>query len=100
MKPIWWACLISAILAAIFSILTAVELGITASGTGDGNPCATTSGSGLIADQTTAIRSHYAFWRIDHGEIGGFPPQRECSLYGAVTPEGPRSEEHTSELQP
>jgi hypothetical protein len=89
MRPIWWACLASAILVAIFSILTAIELGVTASGAGDGNPCSPTSNSGLLGDQTPAVRSHYAFWRIDHGEIGGFPPQRECSLYGAVSLDGP-----------
>ena len=91
MKPIWWACLASAVLAAIFSILIAIELGVTASGAGDGNPCSPTGSSGLIADQTSAMQSHYAFWRIDHGEIGGLPPQRECSLYGAVSLDGPFS---------
>jgi hypothetical protein len=89
MRPLWWAILVSVLLAAFFSILIAIELDITASGAGDNNPCSPTSSNGLISDQTVDTQTHYSYWRIDHGNIEGVPPQRECRLYGSVSLDDP-----------
>jgi hypothetical protein len=77
-----WSLLISAVLAAILSILASTELGITATGTGDFNPCSQSDGSGLVHEAPPNLHPRFDSWAIEQGDIGGFPPNRTCRLFG------------------